>query len=315
MVHIDSVLGDVLVTLHKVESTVTNRSRLAGITGLPPCLLKLRAILQSLPHHHARIAHFVMLNPADFLQLDARQIGYQCGTSEATVVRFCQRLGYRGLSEMKKVLSLELAAAIMPSQSVLKPDGENTISKRVFSDCIVALRDTIAGLDRVTMQRTASAIAGSELLYLFGAGGSAHIAQEAALKFLLLGFRAITFVDPIQQLAAARIVTPEDVVIAVTYSGNQSEVGQALQIAKDRHAFCVCITSFGQSLVAKSADKLLLISIPSETFRGQTGAHRVAQIAILDALAVWAGNLRAEQGSKKRRKRADKKSSGVLRSL
>jgi len=29
-----------------------------------------------------------MLNPADFLQLDARQIGYQCGTSEATVVRF-----------------------------------------------------------------------------------------------------------------------------------------------------------------------------------------------------------------------------------
>jgi RpiR family carbohydrate utilization transcriptional regulator len=298
-----------------MESAVTNRSRLPEGTGLPPCLLKLRAILQSLPVHHARIAHFVILNPADFLQLDARQIGYQCGTSEATVVRFCQRLGYRGLSEMKKVLSLELAASIMPSRSVLKPDRDDAISRGVFSDCIVALRDTIACLDRVTMQKTASSIARCESLYLFGAGGSAHIAQEAALKFLLLGFRSITFVDPIQQLAAARIVTPRDVVIAVTYSGNQPEVGQALQIAKDRQAFCVCITSFEQSLVAKSADELLLISIPSETFRGQTGPHRVAQIAILDALAVWAGDLRAGHGPRKRRKRADKKSSGVLRSL
>lgn len=313
--HVDSISDDVLVTLHKMASPVTNKSQLLEGAGLPPCLLKLRAIMQSLPIHHARIAHFVMLNPADFLQLDARQIGYQCGTSEATVVRFCQRLGYRGLSEMKKVLSLEFAAGIMPSRSVLKPDRDNVITRRVFSDCIIALRDTIACLDRVTMQKTVAAIARCESLYLFGAGGSAHVAQEAALKFLLLDFRSITFVDPIQQLAAARIVTPRDVVIAVTYSGNQPEVGQALQIAKDRQAFCVCITSFEQSLVAKSADELLLISIPPETFRGQTGAHRVAQIAILDALAVWAGDLRAGHGPRKRRKRADKKSSGLLRSL
>jgi RpiR family transcriptional regulator, carbohydrate utilization regulator len=256
-----------------------------------------------------------MLNPADFLQLDARQIGYQCGTSEATVVRFCQRVGYRGLSEMKKVLSLELAASLMPSRSVLKPDGKNAISERVFSDCMVALKDTLACLDRMTMHKTASAIAQGESLYLFGAGGSAHIAQEAALKFLLLGFRSIAFVDPIQQLAAARIITPRDVAIAVTYSGNQPEIGQALHIAKERQAFCVCITSFEQSLVAKSADGLLLISIPSETFRGQTGAHRVAQIAILDALAVWAGDLRTRHNLTKRRKKTGEKSSGILRSL
>jgi DNA-binding MurR/RpiR family transcriptional regulator len=81
--------------------TVTATSLPEGF-GMPHCLLMLAQSCRSLPVHHARIAHFVMLNPADFLQLDARQIGYQCGTSEATVVRFCQRAGYRGLSEMKK---------------------------------------------------------------------------------------------------------------------------------------------------------------------------------------------------------------------
>ncbi|MGH7826631.1 MAG: MurR/RpiR family transcriptional regulator [Candidatus Binatia bacterium] len=294
-------------------SAVTATSRKPEGSGMPPCLLKLRASLQSLPVHHARIAHFAMLNPADFLQLDARQIGYQCGTSEATVVRFCQRAGYKGLSEMKKILSLELATALMPSQSVIKADIKESIPQRVFSDCIVALKDTSSFVDQMTMERIAIGIARSESIYLFGAGGSAHIAQEAALKFLLLGFRTIAFVDLIQQIAAARILTSRDVAIAVTYSGNQPEVAQALQIAKERQAFCVCITSFEQSLVSKSADALLLISTPSETLRGQTGAHRVAQIAILDALAVWAGELRAALTPTKGRKPAGKKASRALR--
>lgn len=271
---------------------VISKSQLPEDSSLPTCLLKLRAIFPSLPVHHARIAHFAMFNPADFLQLDARQIGYQCGTSEATVVRFCQRVGYRGLSEMKKILSLELAAAAMSSKSRAKPAGKDAVSEHIFSDCSLGLKDTISCVDRATMEQTASAIARSESLYLFGAGGSAHIAQEAALKFLTLGFRTIAFVDPIQQLAAARLVTPRDVAIAVTYTGNQAEVARSLQSARERKAFCVCITSFEESLISKSADKLLLISTPAETFRGQTGAHRVAQIAILDALAVRAADLK-----------------------
>jgi len=80
--------------------TVTAIS-LSESSSTPPCLLGLRAILQSLPVHHLRVAHFAMLNPVDFLQLDARQIGYQCGTSEATVVRFASA-PVTGLNEMKK---------------------------------------------------------------------------------------------------------------------------------------------------------------------------------------------------------------------
>ena len=87
---------------------------------MPACLLKLRAILPSLPDHHARISHFAMSNPAEFLELDAREIGYQCGTSEATVVRFCQRIGYHGLSEMKK----RAGAGVGSEPDILTSDRE-----------------------------------------------------------------------------------------------------------------------------------------------------------------------------------------------
>jgi hypothetical protein len=43
---------------------------------------------------------------------------------------------------MKKVLSLELATALVPTQSFTKPDSQDSISERVFSDCISALKDT-----------------------------------------------------------------------------------------------------------------------------------------------------------------------------
>ena len=283
-----------------MANSVTARSHAPVNASLPACILKLRAILPSVPPQHARIAHFIMLNPADFLELDAREIGYQCGTSEATVVRFCQRIGYRGLREMKKVLARELAANLVSSRVSGKSDRENLVLKRLFSDCAEALRDTLAGVDRAKIDSVAAAIARSERLYLFGAGGSAHIAQVGALNFLALGFQTIAFVDPIQQLAAAKLATPRDVAIAVTYSGNQGEIAEALLTARKRKAFCVGITSFPKSLISKSAHDLLLMFIPSETLRGQAGAHRVAQIALLDTLGVRAAELRKHRATKSR---------------
>jgi DNA-binding MurR/RpiR family transcriptional regulator len=250
--------------------------------------------LRSLPEHHARIAHFMMQNPAEFLRVDAREIGYICGTSEATVVRFCQRIGYKGLSDIKTMLAHELAANLVSSRKREKVAG-NSVLEHVFADCAEAVRDTLAGMDDAKVNRIAAAIAAAERLYLFGAGGSAHIAQVAALNFLSLGLQTISFVDPIQQLAAAKLASPRDVAVAVTYSGNQSDVAEALRTARKKGAFCVGITSFEQSLVSKWANELLLMFIPSETLRGQGGAHRVAQIALLDALAVCAGKLRSKR--------------------
>jgi RpiR family carbohydrate utilization transcriptional regulator len=278
-----------------MANTVTARSISLLTPGIPGCILKLRGILPSLPAQHGRIAHFVMLNPAEFLESDSREIGYLCGTSEATVVRFCQRVGYHGLSEMKKVLARELAANLVSSRAADKAAREQSVFDQVFSDCAEAVQDTFAGVDRSKFDSVAEGIAWSERVYFFGAGGSAHIAQIAALNFLSLDFQAVAFVDPIQQLAAAKLITPRDLAIAVTYSGNQPDVAEALRIARKRRAFCVAITSFQQSLICKNADEFLMMSIPAEVLRGQTGPHRVAQIALLDALAICAGNLRSRR--------------------
>jgi RpiR family transcriptional regulator, carbohydrate utilization regulator len=280
---------------------VTAASPIPVDLGTPACLLNLRTVLPSLPENHARIAHFVMLNPAEFLDVDARKIGYLCGTSEATVVRFCQRIGYRGLSEMKKVLARELATNLVSFRHPGKFARESSVLDHVFADCAQAVGDTLSGINRSRFNSIANAIARCEHLYLLGAGGSAHVTQLAALNFLSVGFKTFAFVDPIQQLAAAKLATPRDVAIAVTYSGNQSDVAEALQSANKRDALCIGITSFQHSLISKSSHELLLMFIPAETLRGQTGAHRVAQIALLDALAVRAAEVKGSSHRARKR--------------
>src|SRR5262249_29705908 len=114
------------------------------------------------------------------------------------------------------------------------------------------------------------------------------------------------FVDPIQQHAAAKLATPRDVVLAVASLGSRSELAETLQTARKRKALCVALTSFQQSLVAKNADDLLLMFIPPEILRGQAGAHRVAQIAVLDALAVCAAEIKLGTAKAKGRVKSGK---------
>ena len=100
--------------------------------------------------------------------------------------------------------------------------------------------------------------------------------------------------------------------IAVTYSGNQADLAETLQTARKRKTFCVAITSFQQSLIAKSAHDLLLMFIPPETLRGQAGAHRVAQIALLDTLAVRAAEIRTSLATNKPRMKVKAKGPRLL---
>ena len=227
------------------------------------------------------------------------------------VVRFCQRIGYHGLSEMKNVLARELAANLISSRVTGRFDRENPVLESVFSSCAEALGTLYQAWITPKIDAIATAIARSERLYLFGAGGSAHIAEVAALNFLGLGFQTIAFVDPIQQHAAAKLATSKDVAIAVTYSGNQADLVDAANGSK-RKAFCVAITSFQQSLIAKSAHELLLMFIPPETLRGQAGAHRVAQIALLDTLAVRAAEIRTSVATSKPRMKVKAKGPRLL---
>ena len=63
------------------------------------------------------IAHSTIHHPQTVAKLSSRELGRQCGVSEASVIRFAKKLGYDGLPEFKAALRQELMASQTPESA------------------------------------------------------------------------------------------------------------------------------------------------------------------------------------------------------
>ena len=68
----------------------------------------LRSILPSLPPAERRVAEGVLAQPGDIVFLSIGDLATRSSTSEATVVRFCQRAGFGGYPEMRLALATQV---------------------------------------------------------------------------------------------------------------------------------------------------------------------------------------------------------------
>src|SRR3989304_1373673 len=82
------------------------RTKLSNAEGT--CLARVRARLSDGSHSMMCVARFVLGSPARARQVSSGELAHACGTSTATVSRFCKTLGYAGYKE----LCLDLAAAV-----------------------------------------------------------------------------------------------------------------------------------------------------------------------------------------------------------
>lgn len=80
------------------------------IATRPSCLARVRAAYGSLRDSERRVADWVLSlpYPQRVLERSIRQVAAQAGVSEASVLRFCIGVGYRGYKEFKLALAVDL---------------------------------------------------------------------------------------------------------------------------------------------------------------------------------------------------------------
>jgi DNA-binding MurR/RpiR family transcriptional regulator len=78
--------------------------------AMPPEMLSARItrLGGSLGAAGQRVAHFIVQNPAAALASSAMDLAASTGTSDATVIRTVQALGYAGLADLKQALVASL---------------------------------------------------------------------------------------------------------------------------------------------------------------------------------------------------------------
>lgn len=255
--------------------------------GIPQCLLSLKASYDGLATMERRIADFIMAYPEEVMRLTARRLAKRTGTSESTVVRLCQKIGFSGYPQMKLALAREIAVHNDDVYEEISPsDDVSTVIAKTFLMARQSLEATSMLINPAHVEAAVDAIVGAKRVVLCGVGGSGAIAEVARHKLLRLGIFAVSVTDFHVMSVMGRMLQPDDVVLAISHSGSTEDVVDFAHAAASSGARLICITNHLQSPLAKLCDVVLCTSAKETPLGPEAGTARAVQIGVIDALCM-----------------------------
>jgi len=256
-------------------------------------LLVLRQAIPRLSAAETRVAETIIGTPSLVVELTITELAKACGTSQATVARFCQTIGYTGYREFRVAVATSTSreqaerdrfdvddADIDPDDSV-----EAVVAKVAYQE-VQAIELTARSLDRVALDAVVAAVLAAPRIDIIGSGSSNLTAQDLHQKLYRIGMPANTFVDAHLALPSAALLGPGGVAIGISHSGRTVETEQALQIARAAGATTVCITNFPDSPIASRCDLVLVTQARESRYRSGAMSSRIAQLALVDLLFI-----------------------------
>ena len=259
-------------------------------------LIRLRGLYPSLKAALRKVADITLARPELAIYASVNEVAAAAGVSEATVMRLCRLLGFRGFQDFKIALARELVTPLQRlHEEVAEGDDTATIVHKVFQANVAALQDTLAVLDMEAMAKASQWLLRARSLMLIGVGTSGPIVTDAANKFFRLGLLVQAITDAHLMMMAAALLTPADVLLAVSHSGSTRDTVEAAKTAKSAGARVICITNNSLSPLTKTADLVLVTASRETRFRQEAMASRLCQTSILDSLYTLIALARPEE--------------------
>lgn len=243
--------------------------------------------LDSLHPMERRLADYLLSDPAAAVQMTITELAGHSGSSTATISRFCKQFQCHNFPDFKRRLATELVhATSTPNQyqDIVAGNPLADIVAAITANHLRSLTDTTRLLDLAQLRTAIAALHGAGRIDLYGSGTSGVVAQDFFHKLIRIGKAAAVFSDPHLQLTSASSLTPRDVAVGISYSGETLETINALRTAAEQGATTLSITRFGANALAEQASIRLFTSSAEAGMRRGDMASRMAQLHIVDVL-------------------------------
>lgn len=256
------------------------------------CSVIIQSIYPNLRNSERRVADYVLEYAEEVLTRTTLKLANEIGVSEASVIRFCKRMGYAGFSEFKLALAKELGERGRESfdgGDSLEIYSDNELGEvpyKIVSRSIRALEDTLKIFSTQEYERAVAALCKAKHVVIYGIGNSASVAHDAANKFLRLGLQCSVMADAHTQIMSAINLKAGDVAIGISHSGRTKDTVDALRAARESGATTICVTNHEASCITEAADIRLLTAAMETSYESETMASRIAQLAIIDMLYI-----------------------------
>ena len=239
------------------------------------------------PAEQAVVRYFEQ-NREEVLVGSAATLAAKIGTSDATVIRATQALGYAGLDELRRQLADELRRSLSPAARLTRTLGA------VKGDAVSALRVTIdvhlQALDRLRrdldgpkFEAALGLLAGARRVVAFGLGPSSALADYFAIQLGRFGLDSLTLTEAGLLLAdGLHRLRPGDLVVALAYSRVYKEIAALLAAADRLGVPKILLTDTLEAVLGKRVDLVLPVA------RGKADwfSTHTATLGLIEALLV-----------------------------
>lgn len=243
-------------------------------------LENIRRHLDSMHNAERKVATFILNNPNLALESNVSETAERSGVSDATVVRFCQRLGYSGFFQMKLRLSHDIAQdrILQINNGEQKPNSaREKIS--LIANTILSISQRVS---TDTFRRCADAINRSPTVIVVGNGHAKILASDIIYRLIRLGIRCSGGGYAETDFENIHLGQRGEVAIFVSHSGEDRKTVEEMRLATKSGLTTIAITDASKCPMAQYADYSLSTGVPSDNrmVENYTASHLYMMVLV-----------------------------------
>lgn len=234
-----------------------------------------------------KLADYILTVQDRTSSMSISKLAQAAGVADATVSRFCRRLGYKGYGEFKLAVANASVHRLQDnplSGEITREDTLETISKKLLTANSLAMTQTLEVLKLDAVAKAAELLWEASSVLCMGQGGSMLIAAEAAHLFSTISNKFRPVSDSHMQAMASALMEDRDVILFFSYSGSTLAMLDTLKSAREKGGKVILVTRFPNSPGAQLADVVLQCGANENPLQSGSIPARIAQMYLLDIL-------------------------------
>lgn len=239
------------------------------------CLVYLKAVRNELSVNEKKIADFILNNAALIRDYSSQNLAASVGVSQSSIIKFSQKLNYRGFTDLKLAIHESVVKSEGPDQLTVKANNNGHQADSIAQQLNIikhdALMTTMELNDEENMLAAVDLLARSKRIQIVALGAGSLVARNFASLLIQIGKSVIADVDTYIQLSSIATLGKDDVVFVISFSGQSAKMVQLTQQAKKTGASIISLTNYSANPIRSLAD-IRLFSV------GKEGRFEIPQI-------------------------------------
>jgi len=255
-------------------------------------LIKIRSERDQMSAVERRIADFILENAQLLRDYSSQQLANALGISQSSVVKFTQKLGFKGYPDLKYSIGEAMARGVSgtnTASSLAQDAVVDAMAGSLWRRKCAAEEETRLINPSETIRSVVDAIdhAGRHgRVFLLGMGDDDIHVRMFSLRLALLGILSVHSFDMVRMTSNIAATQAGDVLVVISEFGNHGAMGKIARQFRERRGVLITLTRHSANPLRTLADFSLVVSAHDDQPFMQSMLYQSAMQHLIDRILL-----------------------------